>query len=152
MLPVPIASIFGSKIISESEKFSSFNNLYERLQISIFLSKDIPCPFSSKAITTTAVPYFFIILAFFLKDSSPSFREIEFTIDFPAIFFKAVSIVRKSDESIIIGIFETIGSFWIILKNFSISSWGINNPSSRLMSKTAAPFSICKRAISKAFI
>ena len=144
--------MLGSKTISQSLKPKSFKILYERLHISIFLSKETPCPFSSNAITTTAAPYFFIILAFAVNFSSPSFRLMEFTIGFPAIFLSAVSIVLKSDESIITGTFETTGSFWTTLKYFSISSYETRSPSSIFISITEAPFSICIREISKALV
>ena len=60
-IPVPIANIFGSNMISEGSNFTSFNNRsYARLHIATFSSVVSACPFSSKAITITAAPNCFI--------------------------------------------------------------------------------------------
>jgi hypothetical protein len=48
-----------------------------------FPSMLVAYPSSSKAITTTAAPYFYMILALFMKSSSPSFKEMEFTMALP---------------------------------------------------------------------
>lgn len=62
--------------------------------------KPLTCPSSSKAITTTAAPNFFIFLAFSKKSCSPSFRLMLLTMHFPWQHFNPASITAKLEESI----------------------------------------------------
>jgi len=41
------------------------------------------CPYSSNAITITAAPYYRMVFAYYLNSSSPTFKEILFTMHFP---------------------------------------------------------------------
>ena len=108
------------------------------------------CPFSSKAITTAAAPYCLIIRACSRNLSSPSFREIELTIDFPWRHFNPASITSHLEESIITGTRAISGSDMIRLRNVVISALASSNPSSILTSITKAPSSTCWRAIDNA--
>ena len=51
-----------------------------------------------------------MVFACLIKTSSPSFKEIEFTIPFPCKHFKPSSIISHFDESIITGTLEISGS------------------------------------------
>ena len=116
----------------------------------IFLSYVSACPFSSNAITITAAPKSLTIFAWLKNSSSPFFKEIEFTIGFPWILFKPVSITSHIEESIIIGLDDISGSAAISLKKYSISFWLSSKPSSKFISMIWAPFSTCSFAIDKA--
>lgn len=62
--------------------------------------KPLTCPSSSKAMTTTAAPYFLILMAFSRKSASPSFRLMLLTMAFPWQHFSPASITAKLEESI----------------------------------------------------
>ena len=63
-IPVAMGKIFGSKIISFGLKFNSSTNiLYALVHIETRRSVVSACPFSSKAITIQAAPYFLILRA-----------------------------------------------------------------------------------------
>ena len=97
--------------------------------------------------TITAAPRFLISAALARKASSPSFREIEFTMLFPWAFFRPATMVSQWEESIIRAAFATEGSLEMYLRNFSISAVESSMASSMLTSITEAPFSICLAAI-----
>ena len=83
-IPVATGKMLGSKIMSSGGKpTTSTKTSYERLQISIRRSSVSACPSSSNAIMITAAPYLRIVLACLMKFSSPSFKLIELTTDFP---------------------------------------------------------------------
>ena len=90
--------------------------LYALLAISIRLSKLVACPSSSKHMTTTAAPYLNTSFACCIKESSPSFKEIELTIDLPCTHFKAATTTLQSEESIINGTRAISGSEETIFK------------------------------------
>jgi len=61
----------------------SVSSLYALLQMLTLFSTVVAYPSSSNAIITTAAPYFYIMLAFAKKSSSPSFSEMELTTHLP---------------------------------------------------------------------
>ena len=78
-----------------------------------------------------------------MNNSSPSFKEIEFTIGLPWTHLSPASITDHLEESIIIGTLEISGSEAIKFKNFTMAFSASNMPSSILMSIICAPFSTC---------
>ena len=100
--------------------------------------------------TTAAAPYCRMIRACSRKASSPSFKEIELTIDLPWRHFSPASITSHLEESIIIGTRAISGSDMIRFRKIVISVFASNNPSSILTSITKAPSSTCWRAIERA--
>lgn len=60
--------------------------------------------------TTTAAPKRFTVMAFRMKSSSPSLREIELTMHFPWQHFKPASMTLKLDESIQSGTYLCVNS------------------------------------------
>ena len=148
-MPVPIVSTFGSNMMSSGGKRTSFTKMsYERLQILTFSDSVAACPSSSKAITTTAHPCFFNRVACSLNNSSPTFKDIEFTMHFPWHHFKPANTISNLDASSMKGTLATSGSVTAILTNFCIAARPSNMPSSTLISITWAPSSTCFLAIS----
>lgn len=94
------------------------------------------CPFSSKAITTVAAPYCLMIRACSRNTSSPSFREIEFTIDLPCRHFNPASITSHLEESIMTGTRAISGSDMMRFRKVVISVRASSRPSSILTSIT----------------
>ena len=112
--------------------------------------KESAWPFSSKAITTTAAPYCAIFRACALKFSSPSFKEMEFTIPLPCKHFKPDSITVHLDESTIIGSLAISGSDAKRFKNLVMAASESSMPSSMFTSISCAPPSTCWRATASA--
>ena len=81
---------------------------------------------------------------------SPSFKEIELTMDFPCRHFKPATITSHLEESIITGTRAISGSEAIRFRKIVISSLASSKPSSILISMTCAPSSTCWRAILRA--
>ena len=100
--------------------------------------------------TTIAAPRALISFAFLTNSASPSFRLIEFTTDFPWAFFSPARRVFSCDESIISAALATLGSFEMCRVNTVISFSLSSMASSRLMSMTVAPSSICPAATDRA--
>ena len=75
--------------------------------------------------------------------SSPSFREIEFTIDLPCRHFNPASITSHLEESIITGTRAISGSDMMRFRKVVISVRASSRPSSILTSITKAPSSTC---------
>ena len=147
-IPVPMDRMLTSNIMSSGlTPASSVRRRYALSQISIFLSKVVAWPCSSKAITTMAAPRDLIALAFSTKASGPSFRLMELTMHFPCAFLRPARIVSQCDESIIRAAFATAGSFEMYLTKRSISRVLSSIASSMLMSMIVAPSSICFAAI-----
>ena len=78
-----------------------------------------------------------------MNSSSPSFSEMEFTMDLPCTHFKPASITAHLEESIIIGILAISGSEATKFKKWVMAFWASSIPSSILISITWAPFSTC---------
>ena len=96
----------------------------------------LTCPSSSNAMITTAAPYLLMMVAFFTKSASPSFRLMELTMHFPWQHLSPASTTLKSEESMHRGTFDMSGSDAIRLQNLLIALQPSNIPSSMLMSKT----------------
>ena len=62
--------------------------LYALWQMEPHRSTSVACPFSSNAITITAAPNQWQILAFLMNSASPSLSEIELTTLFPYEFLR----------------------------------------------------------------
>ena len=101
--------------------------------------------------TTMAAPSEWISFACERKTTSPSFREIEFTMHLPCALLRPERIVSQSEESIIRAAFATEGSFCMWRTNFSISTFESRRASSMLMSIIEAPFSIWSAATWRAW-
>ena len=88
--PVATAKILGSKMISSGGKPSFSTSRHRRgLQISILRSLVSAWPASSNAITTTAAPKRMTSRACSRNGSSPSFSEMELTIDLALAAFQS---------------------------------------------------------------
>ena len=98
----------------------------------------------------TAAPYFFTSDAWRINSSSPSFIEIEFTIGFPCVHFRPVSMTENFDESMMSGSFEISGSEAMKFKNVFIATWASSIPSSMFTSMPCAPPSTWSRATDNA--
>lgn len=85
-----------------------------------------------------------------MKSSSPSLREIEFTIHFPCAHFRPASITLNFEESTISGTRAQSGSEASKFRNRVMAACPSNRPSSKLTSTTCAPFSTWARAIARA--
>mmetsp|Transcript_5226 Transcript_5226/g.15529 ORF Transcript_5226/g.15529 Transcript_5226/m.15529 type:complete len:203 (+) Transcript_5226:2752-3360(+) len=101
--------------------------------------------------TTTAAPKRLMILAFLMKSSSPSLREMEFAMHLPWQHLRPASRMWNLDESTIMGSLEMSGSGMAMLRNFCIAATPSSMPSSMLMSSTWAPDSAWCFAMSSAF-
>ena len=130
----------------------SVRSLYALAQISVFLLKSVACPCSSKAMTTMAAPSLWISLALPMNASSPSFRLMELTIDFPWAFLSPERIVFQSEESIMRAAFAAAGSLEMLRTNLVISASLSSMASSMLMSIMSAPLSTCPAAIPSASV
>mmetsp|Transcript_17228 Transcript_17228/g.61210 ORF Transcript_17228/g.61210 Transcript_17228/m.61210 type:complete len:223 (-) Transcript_17228:1346-2014(-) len=107
-------------------------------------------PCSSNAITTTAAPCFRSLVACSMKSASPTLSEMLLQIGLPWHHFRPASTISNLDESIMNGTLATSGSVTAILTNFCIAEMPSIMPSSTLMSKMCAPFSIWALAMSMA--
>ena len=85
-----------------------------------------------------------------LKLSSPSLREIEFTIPFPCKHFRPASITVHLDESTMIGSLEISGSEPIKFRNLVMVASESIIPSSMFTSMICAPPSTCCLAMANA--
>jgi hypothetical protein len=108
------------------------------------------CPFSSKAITTTAAPYWRHSRAWRRNSASPSFMEIELTIGLPCTHLSPASITLHFELSIITGTRAMSGSAATRRRKVLIAFSESSIASSMLTSITWAPFSTCWRATASA--
>mmetsp|Transcript_134954 Transcript_134954/g.288705 ORF Transcript_134954/g.288705 Transcript_134954/m.288705 type:complete len:205 (+) Transcript_134954:2360-2974(+) len=102
-------------------------------------------PCSSKAMTTTAAPKRMHNLACRKNSSSPTFREMEFTMHLPCTHFKPSSITGHLDESIMNGNLATFGSVTHKRMNLPIAVLPSIKSESKLKSRMSALFSHCAR-------
>src|SRR3546814_4853382 len=83
-MPVAMAKTLGSKIMSSGgNPTSSTSKRYAMEQISMRRCRLSAWPCSSNAMTTTAAPYLRHRRACCRKGSTPSFMEMELTMDLP---------------------------------------------------------------------
>ena len=85
-----------------------------------------------------------------MNGSSPSFSEIELTIDLPWTFVRPASMTSHFDESIISGTRQMSGSLLTSRTKRRIAATPSIMPSSMLMSMICAPLSTCCRATDSA--
>mmetsp|Transcript_5080 Transcript_5080/g.17048 ORF Transcript_5080/g.17048 Transcript_5080/m.17048 type:complete len:327 (-) Transcript_5080:769-1749(-) len=100
--------------------------------------------------TTTAAPKRLMILAFLMKSSSPSLREMELAMHLPWQHLRPASRMWNLEESTIMGRRLTSGSGMAMLRNLVMAATPSSMPSSMLMSSTWAPFSAWCLATSRA--
>ena len=82
---------------------SRVSRSYARRQTTVLRSNVSAWPSSSKAMTTTAAPYLRHSRACARNASSPSLREIEFTMALPCRHFRPASITSHLEESTMTG-------------------------------------------------
>ena len=85
-----------------------------------------------------------------MNGSTPSFIEMELTIDLPCTHLSPASMTSHLEESTIRGTREMSGSVATSLTKRSIAATPSIMPSSMLMSMTWAPDSTCWRATLRA--
>ena len=150
-MPVAIAKMFGSKMMSSAGKPTrSVRILYARSQMETLRAAVSAWPCSSNAITITAAPYRRTSVAWRMNSASPSFIEIELTTPLPWRHLSPVSITFHFDESSMNGTRAIAGSVAARFRNFFIAASASSIPSSKLMSMITAPASTCWRATSSA--
>src|SRR5574343_644899 len=140
-MPVAMAKMFGSKMMSSGGKPMPTSSSYALAQISVLRAKVSAWPFSSKAITITAAPYWRPRRAWRRNSASPSFMEMELTTPLPWMHLRPASMTLHLDESSMMGTREMSGSEAISLRNYSIAAMESSIAPSMLMSMTWAPFS-----------
>ena len=135
-IPVATASTLGSKIMSSVGNPMPFSSL-QALRATLTLRSQVSaCPSSSKSITTVAAPIEWIWRAFSRNFSSPSFSEMELTIDLPCTHCRPALSISHFDESIITGTRAISGSDAMRLRKVLIASTPSISPSSMQMSIT----------------
>merc|ERR1719379_3007028 len=92
---------------------------------------------------TTAAPYLWHSLACRKNSSSPTFREIEFTMHLPCTVFRPSSTTAHFEESIMKGNLATAGSVTQRRMNLPIADWPSMRSESKLKSKMSAAFEHC---------
>ena len=107
-------------------------------------------PCSSKAMTTAAAPNFRQTRALRTSSSGPSLRESELTMGLPWTQRRPASRISHLEESTITGTRAMSGSTAASERKRVIAATPSIIPSSKLTSMTAAPFSTCCLAISRA--
>mmetsp|Transcript_48871 Transcript_48871/g.135852 ORF Transcript_48871/g.135852 Transcript_48871/m.135852 type:complete len:205 (+) Transcript_48871:1503-2117(+) len=107
-------------------------------------------PCSSKAMMTTAAPKRWQSLACRKNSSSPTFKEMEFTMHLPCTHFRPSSITGHFEESIMKGSLATFGSVTHMRMNLPMANFPSMRSESKLKSRMSAFFSHWARHTSMA--